>query len=423
MAEAIGLVASVLQLAGTGLKLSQALYQYADAVANADRRIREVAKEIKLTSFVVEELGKIFKQHDTLSLMSETAVATANETIAECSTVFDDIEKTLNKSKKGKMGRFTLPFRENKIELLQSRIEKLKSSLQLLMQVLMHAYQVASNKFDREAEARQRDGIRRLIEKKKSSTEKYEELQRRFSMSDSSTAIEDDESSLDGDSVSDSMVNATAIGSSMSAESLAECAEHVRILLEDIGRLQHALANKSDGDDHSHHQQIAMGSYFTVRAHLDRVLLGKSSTVVLESTMKITPESLRMKAPAQFLDSEAGSGQKENETRTNVEETQMEVEETAAEEKMTTRLPLILHEVSRSSRPDAKAEQRRPNALFGGGRTYPDAIEPHRHPSGALSASPSYVQNSSQYTGDVDFGEEFVPDVIKQDASCQIGGK
>ncbi|XP_014558663.1 hypothetical protein COCVIDRAFT_24940 [Bipolaris victoriae FI3] len=277
MAEAIGLVASVLQLAGTGLKLSQALYQYADSVATADRRIKDVAKEIKLTSFVIEELGGIFKQDDTLSLISKSAIATANETLDECSTMFGEIEVTLNKSKKGKMGRLLLPFREPKIELLRSHIDKLKSTLQLLMQVLMHAFQVASKKLDREAEAKQRDEIRQLLENKKNTTKRYEESLQRFKTSDSNTEFEDDEVFFD-DNGSVSTLVAKSIGSTMTPDSLAECAQHVRTLLESIERLQQALASTSEGDDQSDDHQMVIGSYFAARSHLDSVLLGSSNT-------------------------------------------------------------------------------------------------------------------------------------------------
>jgi hypothetical protein len=47
MAEALALVASVIQVAAAGLKLSETLYQYAEGVASADRRIKDVATEIK----------------------------------------------------------------------------------------------------------------------------------------------------------------------------------------------------------------------------------------------------------------------------------------------------------------------------------------------------------------------------------------
>ncbi|KAJ6284816.1 hypothetical protein J3E71DRAFT_192181 [Bipolaris maydis] len=285
MAEAIGFVASVLQLAGTGLKLSQALYQYADSVATADRRIKDVAKEIKLTSFVIEELGGIFKQDDTLSLISKSAVATANETLDECSKMFEEIEVTLNKSKKGKMGRLMLPFREPKMELLRSHIDKLKSTLQLLMQVLMYAYQVSSKKLDREAEARQREEIRQLLENKKNTTKRYEESLQRFKTSDSNAELEDDDISFD-DSGSVSTLVAKSIGSTITPDSLAECAQHVRTLLESINRLQQALASASVGDDHSDDHQMAIGSYFAARSHLDSILLGSSNMGNKNVTLK-----------------------------------------------------------------------------------------------------------------------------------------
>ena len=143
MAE-IGLIASVIQVAGAGLKLSQTLYQYADSVSSADRRIKDIAKEVELTSFVIDELGDIFKHDQTSALLSKNALRTADETVKECSSVFLELDAALQKTKKNALGRFILPFRESKIELLRSHIDKLKSTLQLLMQVLTHAHQVAS---------------------------------------------------------------------------------------------------------------------------------------------------------------------------------------------------------------------------------------------------------------------------------------
>jgi hypothetical protein len=143
MAE-IGLIASVIQVAGAGLKLSQTLYQYADSVASADRRIKDIAKEVQLTSFVINELGDIFKADNTSALLSKNALKTADETVRECSTVFSELDAALKKSAKGKMGKWLLPFKESKLELLRAHVDKLKSTLQLLMQVLTHAHQVAS---------------------------------------------------------------------------------------------------------------------------------------------------------------------------------------------------------------------------------------------------------------------------------------
>jgi hypothetical protein len=280
MAEIIGLVASVVQLADAGLKLSSALYQYADGVASADRRIKNIANEVKLTSFVIQELGSIFEQNKTADLISGNAIITAKETIKECDTVFTEIKVIVDKTKSGKMGRLMLPFRDNKIELLRSQIDKLKSTLQLLMQVLIFAQQVSSNKLSYEAEAEQRKEIIQLRKIAKEAAKKYEKSRRSFSISDDGTAVNDDERSLkEGDgfvSPSDLLKAASSISSTINPETLATCVNHVRNLLVDIETLQLALARKVDGDDHSDHHQKAIGSYFIARSHLDSVLLGNS---------------------------------------------------------------------------------------------------------------------------------------------------
>lgn len=108
MAE-IGLIVSVIQVAGVGLKLSQTLYHYADGIATVDRRIKDIAKEIELTSFVVNKLGAMFKDDETSTLMSKNAVTTAEETMKECLTVFTEIEKTLAKTRKNTLGSCCCP--------------------------------------------------------------------------------------------------------------------------------------------------------------------------------------------------------------------------------------------------------------------------------------------------------------------------
>jgi hypothetical protein len=284
MAEVVALVASVVQLAGAGLALSKTLYEYADGVATADRRIKDIANEVKLTSFVIQELGTIFERDETANLISENAVRTANETIEECFAVFTELELKINKGKTGKMGRLMLPFRDNKIELLRSQIEKLKSTLELLMQVLIHAHQVSTDKYNREAEAKHREEIKQLLENKKQATKKYEESLRNLSISDGSTAVDDGERSLQDEhkarSSSDPFNAASVVGSTINPETLATCVNHVRSLLADIETLQLALAKKVDGEDHSGHYQKAIGTYFVARSHLDSVLLGNSQTNV-----------------------------------------------------------------------------------------------------------------------------------------------
>lgn len=56
MAE-LGLIASMIQLAGMGMKLSIRMYSYAETVSSADKSMKAIAKDISLTSTVLQELG------------------------------------------------------------------------------------------------------------------------------------------------------------------------------------------------------------------------------------------------------------------------------------------------------------------------------------------------------------------------------
>ncbi|KAF2809291.1 uncharacterized protein BDZ99DRAFT_355224, partial [Mytilinidion resinicola] len=282
MAE-IGLIASVIQVAGAGLKLADTLYQYAESVSTADRRIKDIARDVKLTSRVIDELGSIFKQGETASLLSNNAVSTAQETVRECSSLFEEMDAALKKTKKSTLGKFMLPFREPKMELLRANIDRLKSTLQLLMQVLTHAYQVASHKAPKEVVAVQRHNIKVLIKAKKESTKRYQESLRSYSMSDESTVLNDDEITINTKSLGTSteesigvLTAASSIGSTITKTSLASCVAHIQKLLNDIELVQHALNSKSEGEDPSEHEQALVGSYFSTREHLDTIILGGS---------------------------------------------------------------------------------------------------------------------------------------------------
>ncbi|CAI6338602.1 unnamed protein product [Periconia digitata] len=275
MAETIGLIASVLQVAGAGLKLSQTLYQYAESVNSADRRIKDIAKEVQLTSLIVDELGTLFKQNDTSSLLSKNALNTADETVRECSTVFLELDAALAKHKKNAFGRLKFPFREPKIELLRSHIDKLKSTLQLLMQVLTHAHQIAAKKLDREAEAAQRQEIKTLLLNKKNSTKRYEESVRKYSTSEESTLLDDhDETDQNMNTLSGVTFAAASVSPTITAKTLETCVQHIRGLLENIENLQKVLSNHDNGLDNSKCHQETIESYFQARSHLDSVLLG-----------------------------------------------------------------------------------------------------------------------------------------------------
>ena len=97
MAE-IGLIASVIGVAGAGLKLSITLYTFSETVATAADSIKAIAKDVSLTSAVLEELGSNLKHDEQARLYSGTALKTAQTVVVDCEAVFKQIDGALSKS-------------------------------------------------------------------------------------------------------------------------------------------------------------------------------------------------------------------------------------------------------------------------------------------------------------------------------------
>lgn len=221
----------------------------------------------------------MFGKEESKRLVSPSAVNTAKEAMQECSIVFVEIETTLKKSKRNRLGQLLLPFRDAKIELMRNHIDKLKSTLQLLMQVFSHAYQIASNQLDREVESRQREEIEQLLKRRDKSTNKYEQSLRNYNMS-SDGALTDDDTLVSAATLSilptGITVAAVAIGSTITATNLESCVHHVRSLLKDLEGLQQIPTNSTTEEEHSNHHEAAPNSYLRTRRTLDQVLCGSN---------------------------------------------------------------------------------------------------------------------------------------------------
>jgi hypothetical protein len=156
MAEAIaalGVVASVVQLADIGFKLSIKLFAFGEAVSKADKSIRTLSNEISLTSAVLKELGEILKA-DEARYVSDRAIQATEQTVVECNAIFEQLNKLLEKtrgsygSERGedkvtKMDRLRWPFYQPKMDLLRSNLDRLKASLALMLQVLSYAREIS----------------------------------------------------------------------------------------------------------------------------------------------------------------------------------------------------------------------------------------------------------------------------------------
>jgi hypothetical protein len=144
MAEVVGLLASIFQVAGVGVKLSRTLYDYGISVSGAEKRLYGIAKDVELTSHIVTELGRLFEERSTQEFLSEDSVIMARDAVAECDAVFQAMEDVVNKIRKNGLAKWSIYFRESKIDLLRSNLDRLKGNLQLLMQIIIHKKQVVN---------------------------------------------------------------------------------------------------------------------------------------------------------------------------------------------------------------------------------------------------------------------------------------
>jgi hypothetical protein len=160
MAEAIaavGVIASVAQLADYGFKLSIKLISYSEAVARADKTIESLSNEVSFTSGVLKVLGDVLQQ-DAARCLNRTAVEATQGTVKECFAVFEALtkilDKALPKSSDDKAGKelkgmrlrekMKWPFLEPKVELMRANLDRLKTNLALMLEVLKFARDITN---------------------------------------------------------------------------------------------------------------------------------------------------------------------------------------------------------------------------------------------------------------------------------------
>ena len=149
MAE-IGAVASIIQVADVGLRLSTTLFTFAETVASADKAVSAISKDVSLTSSVLMELANILRADNGPRAYSNSAVDSAIAVVDECSNVFQEVDSILIEKlpkltsiRKGKatrttaaLERFKWPYLQPRMNLLRSNIERLKSSLLVILNVI-----------------------------------------------------------------------------------------------------------------------------------------------------------------------------------------------------------------------------------------------------------------------------------------------
>ncbi|PWY90372.1 hypothetical protein BO94DRAFT_623167 [Aspergillus sclerotioniger CBS 115572] len=174
MAELIGLISSIIGIAGAGLTLAQKLHDYGDGVSGSSRRAQQIASYVRTTAICIEEVGSVLEEERVSDrvIVSRNALDTVRDIVGQCDGLFEQIEAALRSTGSGNgMGRLLFPFRESRVVLMQSDLERLKTTLQLLMQVVVYARVRAVQS---EYQPRQRQLVEELIALRRQAMDTYE---------------------------------------------------------------------------------------------------------------------------------------------------------------------------------------------------------------------------------------------------------
>ncbi|KAK4148485.1 hypothetical protein C8A00DRAFT_38942, partial [Chaetomidium leptoderma] len=115
------------------------------------------------------------------ALVSEDTIRLTQDAVAECEAIFQAIEDVIAKIRgSGSMAKWTIYFRDSKIELLRSNLDRMKGNLNLLMGVIIHGTQMATERPDEASISAHRARIRQLMVEKEQYTQKYLEEKRKY---------------------------------------------------------------------------------------------------------------------------------------------------------------------------------------------------------------------------------------------------
>lgn len=149
--EILGVVASIVQVAELGGKLSVKLCTFCHRFKNANKSLRGLSKDIALTCNVLRQLGDSLEQDDLATLCSPDAFETAHDVLRECERVFQDLDNILERhysdsSSKTRIERATKKIwflmNEPHLDAMAGNLERLKSTMLLMLNVIIYAGQI-----------------------------------------------------------------------------------------------------------------------------------------------------------------------------------------------------------------------------------------------------------------------------------------
>ncbi|EER28854.1 predicted protein [Coccidioides posadasii C735 delta SOWgp] len=147
--EIVGIIAGASQLVDLGTRLSCKLVRCYLGAKSSDTYLQHLANDVALTSSILADLKENFGDSEHAQLYSPMALKAAEETVAECTAVFKEIErKSDHAGLKHKMTRwqrakrgFSIMRQESDLSALGNRLHDLKLNMILLVQTSISAAQ------------------------------------------------------------------------------------------------------------------------------------------------------------------------------------------------------------------------------------------------------------------------------------------
>jgi hypothetical protein len=136
MAELVGLIASVVQLAGTAVTVSLTLFECGRTMKGALSDIDGLAADMSDLSGVLEHLGDILDKHQTRIVAKTTQFLSGQ--MKRCESVIEQLKVTAELATR-KSARIQWLFRKSKMTEMRFSLEGFKSNLTLVIQTLMLA--------------------------------------------------------------------------------------------------------------------------------------------------------------------------------------------------------------------------------------------------------------------------------------------
>lgn len=147
--EALGIAASIIQVADIGTKISVKLFAFYRQLNHANESVQLLSNEVALISAILRELGDTLTEEDSLKICSDESIRTLNRVLHQCRDVLEQIQRVTNNfdtSSKNRVQKVTTKFRvvltDPTLDPMKANLERLKSTMLLLLNVIMFAREI-----------------------------------------------------------------------------------------------------------------------------------------------------------------------------------------------------------------------------------------------------------------------------------------